>query len=165
MRQFTYDRRVIDMDLFEMFQDQGVALHEIQKTDTQELLAWKKKEDDQAERARERYIKRDLISLVPQPHDYYNIQPESYNLSIQYDREKRNAEQDAKNKSKKDKKGGGGVKKEAAMKDQGDKKKEMDKILEEKADKDEKQDEAVQIMQIADKSKKKMNYKSSSLTQ
>ena len=65
-------------------------------------MAWKKKEEEHAEKA-VRYLKRDFMGLNPAPHDYFNIQPESYNLSIQYDRDKQDAENEKAKKAKKKK--------------------------------------------------------------
>lgn len=89
-----YDRRNIDQGLFHLFEDQQLALRELDRSDLQEQIQWKRKEDDHAERARELHLKKEFMSLAPGPHDYFNIQPQSYNLSIQYDREKGKADRE-----------------------------------------------------------------------
>jgi len=102
-----YDRRNIDQGLFHLFEDQQLALRELDKNDLQEQIQWKRKEDDHGERAREQHLKKEFSRFEPSPHDYFNIQPQSYNLSIQYDREKGKADrekQDAQKKEKKKKK-------------------------------------------------------------
>ena len=40
-----------------------------------DTINWRKKEDDQAEIAREYHIKKDFANISPPPHDFFNIAP------------------------------------------------------------------------------------------
>jgi len=64
---------------------------------------WKNKEHEHHLRSK-RIIMNDFANLNPPAHDYFKIEPNSYNLSIQYNREKKNEDEDAKKKDKKAKK-------------------------------------------------------------
>ena len=48
-------------------------------------------------------IKSDFLQLKPAPYDRYDIKPQSYNLSIQYNREQKKDDEKKNKKNKKNK--------------------------------------------------------------
>lgn len=99
-----YDRTKHDMGIFEKFMDQQVALMDLEPNDLAEHWAWKKEEEKHHDLSRD-IILADFKTIQPTPYDVHNIVPQSYNLSIQYDRERRNeADKNEKNKRKEERK-------------------------------------------------------------
>lgn len=64
---------------------------------------WKNVENQHHNRAKKILIN-DFSKATPLPHDYFNIEPNNYNLSIVYNREKKQEDDASKKKDKKAKK-------------------------------------------------------------
>lgn len=85
------------MGIFEKYMDQLAAFQDLEPGDVVEQQVWRAEEDRQTHLSRE-IIKADFRRIEPAPYDHYSIQPQSYNLSIQYDRERRNAAEESQKK-------------------------------------------------------------------
>jgi hypothetical protein len=88
--------------LFEAFLDQGDAIKEQDPQELNESSLFWKREKELREKAKKEIEK--FEQLKPTPHDIKAIQPMSYNLSIQYDQEKKKEDDKAAKQKIKDKK-------------------------------------------------------------
>lgn len=79
---YVFDRGAVDRGLFEQFQDQGDVLKRFPTTEecTKDKQFWKEESDQQ--RRAEEVVK--SLGLAG-PYDFFRVQPNSYNLSIQYE--------------------------------------------------------------------------------
>lgn len=82
-----WNREYVDRVLFEAFLDQGDTIKEMEPQELNEFQGFWKREKELRDKARKEIEK--FEHLKPTPHDIHKIQPMSYNLSIQYDQEKK----------------------------------------------------------------------------
>ena len=101
---YKYDRLNVDRNLFDAFYEQGEIMREYQDNPAElnEFAAYWKGEDVLRDKAKQVIAQFD--GLKPAPHDICNIMPMSYNLSIQYDQERKKEENKAEQKKRKEKK-------------------------------------------------------------
>lgn len=101
-KQAKWNREYVDRVLFEGFLDQGDTIKEMEPQELNDFAGFWKREKELRDKARKEIEK--FEKLDPTPHDIKKIQPMSYNLSIQYDQEKKKEDDKAakaKNKERK----------------------------------------------------------------